>query len=51
MNVAIIGIGNGRNPDGTWHALHTPTYDFNDEILPLGTAFWVSVVRQELRSG
>ncbi len=47
---AIIGIGNGRNPDGTWHALHTPTYDFNDEILPLGTAFWVSVVREELRS-
>lgn len=48
---AIIGIGNGVNPDGTWHALHTPKYDFNDEILPLGAAYWVSIVRQELRAG
>lgn len=45
---AIIGIGNGVTSTGTWHALHTPTYDFNDEILPLGAAYWVSVVRQEL---
>lgn len=48
---AIIGIGNGVRPDGTWDALHTPKYDFNDEILPLGGAYWVSVVHQELRSG
>ncbi len=47
---AIIGIGNGLSPAGTWHALHTPHYDFNDEILPLGAAYWVSVVHQELRS-
>lgn len=47
---AIIGIGNGVGTDGTWHALHTPKYDFNDEILPLGAAFWVAVVHQELRS-
>jgi amidohydrolase len=47
---AIIGIGNGVGPAGTWHALHTPNYDFNDEILPLGAAYWVSVVRQELTS-
>ncbi len=48
---AIIGIGNGVSPDGTWHALHTPKYDFNDEILPLGAAYWVSIVREELRAG
>ncbi len=47
---AIIGIGNGINTDGTWHALHTPQYDFNDEILPLGAAYWVSVVHRELKS-
>ena len=34
-----------------WHALHTPKYDFNDEILPLGAAYWVSIVREELRAG
>ncbi len=46
---AIIGIGNGVLPDGTWHALHTPKYDFNDAVIPLGAAYWVSVVQQELR--
>jgi amidohydrolase len=48
---AIIGIGNGVAADGTWHALHTPKYDFNDAIIPIGAAFWVSVVKQELRVG
>jgi amidohydrolase len=46
---AIINIGNGVAADGSWHALHTPKYDFNDAIIPLGAAYWVSVVHQELR--
>lgn len=33
---AMIGIGDGISPDGTWHALHMPKYNFNDDILPLG---------------
>jgi metal-dependent amidase/aminoacylase/carboxypeptidase family protein len=45
---AFIFIGNGVQPDGTHHAVHTPLYDFNDEIIPLGVAYWVSLVRQEL---
>lgn len=45
----MIGIGNGVGADGTWHALHSPKFDFNDDILPLGATYWVSVVRQELR--
>ena len=45
---AFIFIGNGAGPDGVVHGLHTPKYDFNDEIIPLGAAWWVSVVQQEL---
>jgi hippurate hydrolase len=45
---AFIFIGNGVNPDGSHHAVHTPKYNFNDEIIPLGAAYWVGLVRQEL---
>ncbi len=45
---AFIFIGNGVKPDGTHHAVHTPHYDFNDEIITLGSAYWVSLVREEL---
>jgi amidohydrolase len=45
---AFIFIGNGTKPDGSYHAVHTPHYDFNDEILTLGSAYWVSLVQQEL---
>jgi amidohydrolase len=41
-------IGNGIASDGTFHNVHTPQYDFNDEILTLGAAYWVSLVGQEL---
>jgi hippurate hydrolase len=40
---AFILIGNGGS-----HAIHTPLYDFNDDIIPLGVEYWVSLVRQEL---
>jgi hippurate hydrolase len=45
---AFIFLGNGVQPDGSSHAVHTPHYDFNDEIIPLGSAYWVSVVKEEL---
>lgn len=41
-------IGNGVGPDGKFNNLHTPLYDFNDEIVPLGIAYWVSLVDAEL---
>ncbi|CKU75657.1 Uncharacterised protein [Mycobacterium tuberculosis] len=28
--------------------MHNPYYDFNDNILPLGAAYWVALVRQQL---
>ncbi len=45
---AFIFVGNGVNPDGSFHSVHTPHYDFNDDIITLGTGYWVSLVRQEL---
>ena len=48
---AIIFIGNGVNADGSYHAVHTPHYDFNDEIIPLGVRYWVGLVQQELAMG
>lgn len=40
---AFVFIGNGPGP-----AVHRPGYDFNDEILTLGAAYWVQLVRTEL---
>ena len=45
---AFMRIGNARGADGSFAALHTPRFDFNDEIIPLGAAYWVGLVRQEL---
>lgn len=41
-----VMIGNGDGPK--WRNNHMPDYDFNDEIIVLGAAYWVSVVDQEL---
>ena len=40
----IIFVGNGD----TAH-LHHPEYDFNDEALPYGIAFWARIVEERLR--
>ncbi|MCX8133141.1 MAG: M20 family metallopeptidase [Roseococcus sp.] len=45
---AFMFIGGGRGPEGSSPNLHTPHFDFNDEIIPLGVAYWASVVDQEL---
>jgi amidohydrolase len=44
----FVMIGNGSAKDGSVHHVHTPGYDFNDEILSLGSAYWVQLVRTEL---
>ncbi len=41
-----IWIGNGAS-DGSC-LLHNPHYDFNDEILPIGAAYWVKLVETVL---
>jgi hippurate hydrolase len=45
---AFIFIGNGVDGDGGAHGLHTPKFEFNDEILTLGASYWVSLVHEEL---
>ena len=47
----FMRIGNGSNPDGTFHNVHTPQYDFNDAALTLGAAYWASLVQEELALG
>ena len=37
---AYAWIGNGRST-----ALHSPEFDFNDEILPLGAHYWVALAQ------
>ena len=39
-------IGNGGMDEGGC-GLHNPNYDFNDRILPVGAAFWVSLVETQ----
>ena len=41
---AFILIGNGKDAS----PVHTPSYDFNDEILPLGSALFARVIEREL---
>lgn len=40
---AIMYVGNGSTA-----ALHNPGYDFNDEALPYGIAYWVNLVETAL---
>jgi amidohydrolase len=40
---AFIFIGNGDSA-----GLHHPAYNFNDEVIPLGTSYWVKLVETAL---
>jgi amidohydrolase len=41
---AFIFVGNGENSAG----LHHPAYDFNDEVIPLGSSYWVRLVEKAM---
>nr|MBL8456204.1 amidohydrolase [Zoogloeaceae bacterium] len=41
-----VWIGNGTSEGGCM--LHNPRYDFNDEIIPIGAAYWVGLVHKLL---
>jgi amidohydrolase len=43
---AFMFVGNGM--DGG--SAHSPTYNFNDECIPFGVGYWISLVQQELKS-
>jgi len=40
---AFIFVGNGDSA-----GLHHPAYDFNDDVIPLGTSYWVKLVEAAL---
>jgi len=41
-----IWLGGGRGPDTP--NLHNPRYDFNDDVLPIGASYWVTLAEQQL---
>lgn len=41
-----VWLGNGPAKDGALH--HNTSYDFNDEAIASGVAFWTTLVQQEL---
>ena len=41
---AFIFVGNGDSA-----GLHHPAYDFNDEVIPIGTSYWVRLAETALR--
>ncbi len=50
----FIGNGEGNHRD-SGHGLgpcnlHNPSYDFNDELLPIGATYWVRLVEARLRN-
>ena len=51
---AYVFIGNGQGehrPDGHGGGpctLHNPSYDFNDDLIPIGASFWVRLVERWL---
>ncbi|CAF0860439.1 unnamed protein product [Rotaria sp. Silwood1] len=38
----------GINDETVFVKLHSPDYNFNDEAIPFGVAYWISLVQQEL---
>jgi hippurate hydrolase len=42
---AFIFVGNGDSA-----GLHHPAYNFNDEVIPVGTSYWVKLVETALRA-
>ena len=43
----LAGAGPAKDGGG----LHNPLYDFNDEILPIGAAYWASLAEYVLDAG
>ncbi|MFZ4535834.1 M20 aminoacylase family protein [Propionivibrio sp.] len=43
-----VWLGNGPGTGGC--SLHNPHYDFNDDILPFGISYWVSLVEGALQA-
>jgi hippurate hydrolase len=42
-----VWLGAGRGADTP--NIHSPQYDFNDDVLPIGASYWVTLAEQQLR--
>ena len=48
-NFIFIGQKEPDNPkDASSYSLHSPYYDFNDEIIPIGVEYWVRLAEQSM---
>ena len=45
---AFMFLGNDAEGQAEIHNVHTPLFNFNDDAIPVGVEYWVSVVKQEL---
>ena len=45
---AFMFLGNDAEGQTEIHNVHTPLFNFNDDAIPVGVEYWVSVVKQEL---
>ena len=45
----LIGNGAGEGKSGGGCMVHNPGYDFNDDILPVGAAFWALLTQRYLK--
>lgn len=45
---AFFFLGTGRTDNDPY--LHNPKFDFNDDIIPIGTSFWVDLVEDYLKA-
>ncbi len=43
-----VWLGNGPAVDGALH--HNTAYDFNDDAIPTGVAYWSKLVERELQA-
>ena len=46
----LIGQGEADPTSSHNFGLHTPQYDFNDEIIPLTIEYWVRLVEQRMQA-
>jgi len=45
---AFVLVGNGEQRADTPSGLHTPHFDFNDAVIPVGIGYWAALVHREL---
>jgi hippurate hydrolase len=45
---AYVWLGSKADPEAETVPLHSSRYDFNDELIPLGSCYWCALIEEEL---